>query len=179
LNLLQLAPGVGDQRAGIIFAARQRARDRDHPHFWIAERPEPPVRRGLKTVEAGLVKYLVLHAHQHDFGGIHHRAAADRDDQIGARVFRMLRRLHHHLARGVLRNPVEARRIAIAETLADFFNLIGLGVQRPADDQVDAPGVEAFGLLAQRLGRGLAVDDRFHRRILIDARGPHGQLPGS
>jgi len=54
---------------------------------------------------------------------------------------------HHYLARGVLRDAIEGGGIAIAKRLADLFDLIGFGVEGTAGDQIDAPGVEALGLI--------------------------------
>jgi hypothetical protein len=53
-----------------------------------------------------LLEDFVLHAHQHDLGGIDHRAAADRNHQISLGVLGVLRNLDHDLAAGVLRDSV-------------------------------------------------------------------------
>ena len=172
-DLLQLAAGVGHQRAGIILAARQRARDRDHADFRVAKPAKTPLRRGLETVEPVLIEDLVLHAHQDDLCRIHHRAATDRDDEVGAGLLRFASDLHHRFARGVLRNAVEGRGTSLAKRLPYPLDFVGLGVQRPACDQENAARVQPLGLLAQRLGRGLAIDDLIHRRELVAACGPH------
>jgi hypothetical protein len=167
---------VGHQRSGIVFAARQRARDRNHANLRVAKRAEAPLGRRLKTVETILIKNLVLHAHQDDLGCIHHGAAADRNDEVGLCVFRLRCRLHHHLPRGVLRYAIERTCMPIAEVSAKLFDLIRLGVQRPARNQENPSCAETLGLLAKRLGRRLAVDDPFHRRVLVTSRGLHDQL---
>jgi len=54
------------------------------------------------------------------------------------------------------------------------------GAPPPQDSYIrvlSSSPIEAFGLLAKRLGGGLAVDDRIHCRILVAARGSHVSLP--
>ncbi len=136
--LFQLAAGIGDQRAGIVFAARQRAGNRDHPHLRRAERADAPLRRGLETVEAILLEDLVLHAHQHDLCGIDHRTTTDRYNQISFGVLGLPGHVDHHLAGGVLWDAVEGPGMTIAQRLADVLDLFGGGVEGTADNEIDA-----------------------------------------
>src|SRR5262249_53847046 len=124
-----------------------------------------------------LLEDLVLHAHQHDLRRINHRAAADRDHQIGPGVAGLLRGLHHHLARRMLRDAVEGRGVAIAERFSDLLDLVGRGVQRPADNQGDALPAEPFALLAHRLSGLLAIDPGFHGGGWLTGRGADAFTP--
>ena len=175
-DLLQLAAGVGHQRAGIIFAARQRTRDRDHANLGVAKSAKAPLRRRLKSVEAILIEDLVLHAHQDHLRRIHHRAAADRDDEIGAGLLGFASCSHHDFPRRVLRDAIKRAGISVAERRPQLLDLVGLGVKCSARDQEDAAGVKALGLLAQRLGRRLAIDHLVHRGELVAAGGLHVSL---
>jgi len=58
--LFQLAARIGDQRAGIILAARQRAGDRDHADLGSAELTEAPLRRCLEAVDAAKIVLMCI-----------------------------------------------------------------------------------------------------------------------
>ena len=119
---------------------------------------------------------LVLHAHQDDLRCIHHRAAADRDDEIGAGLFGFASCSDHDFPRRVLRDAIKRAGISLAERRPQLLDLVGLGVKCSARDQEDAAGVKALGLLAQRLGRRLAIDHLLHWGELVAAGGLHVSL---
>src|SRR5262249_43218767 len=117
-----------------------------------------------------------LHAHQYDLRGIDRRATADRNHQIGFRVLGLPRNPDHRFAGGVLRDTVEGLDVTVTKRRADPLDLVSCGVERAARNNIDAFGSEALGLLAQRLRRRLAIDHRFHCRVLIASRLQHGPL---
>jgi hypothetical protein len=58
----------------------------------------------------------------------------------------------------VLRNPIEGRCMFVAERTPDFLDLVGLGIQGPADDKEDAVCFEPLRLFVDGFGRGFAID---------------------
>ena len=116
-------------------------------------------------------------AHQDDLGRIDDRSTSDSDDQIRFRLCGLRRCRNRRCTRRMLRDAVERTGISAAQRVADFLDLIGLRVQRFADDQEDALGITFLGLLAQRLARWLSEDHLIHRRILMKADFCHANSP--
>ena len=178
--LLQLPARIRNQRSGVVLATRERARDRDHPHLRRAKwtGPRPLGRRNqFESIEARFVGDTVFKAHQDDLGRIDDRSASHSDDQIRLRLCDLRRGRNRRRTCRMLRDAVERTGISAAQRVANLLDLIGLRVQRSADDQEDALGITFLGLLAQRLARRLSEDHLIHRRILMKADFRHANSP--
>ena len=103
---------------------------------------------------------IVGEAELHRLGAIGDRAAADRDNQVGARLACALGCSDHRVTRRVRRHPVEYAGAAIAESAADFLHLVGLATQGAADHQEHALSV--LRLFGDRLRGGDAEQHLFH-----------------
>jgi hypothetical protein len=164
----------------VILSTRECAGDRDHPHLRSAKWTWPRTigrRDQFESIEAGFVGDIVFKAHQHDLGRIDDGSASHGDDQIRFRFCGVRGCLHCRRSRRMLRDAVEGAGISATQRLADLFDLVGLRVQRSADNEEDALGVAPFGLLAQSLARWLAEDHLIHRRILMKADFCHANSP--
>src|SRR5947207_1583825 len=178
--LLQLPARVRNQRSGVIFSARECARDRDHPHLRSAKWTGPRSlggRNHFESIEAGFVRDTVFKAHQDDLGRIDNRSASHGDDQIRLRLYGVRGCLYRRRPRRMLRDAVEGTGISAAQRVADLLDLVGFRIQRSADDEKDAFGITLLGLLAQSLARRLSKDHLIHRRILMKTDFRHAHSP--
>ena len=166
--LLDVAPGVGAAGAGRELARRQGRRDGDHAHPRRLDLG-PPRRavgsdRGAVIVELLGRGHPVAEAQAHHLRRIGDRAAANRDDQIGAGLARRVGRGDDIAARGMRADLRANAGKAVAEHLPQPVDIIGLTSQGAARQHKDGARVEPVDLLRQRLGVGLPEDDAFHCR---------------
>jgi len=126
-----------------------------------AERAVRPRHRPVIVERLGIAD-VVGETELHRLGAVSHRAAADRRDQIGANLARHRGGFDDGMARRVRRHVVEHAGAAVAERSPHLGDLVGLTVQRAADHQEDALGLNAARLFGDRLRGRLAEGHRLH-----------------
>ena len=117
------------------------------------------------AVDAVDIVDAVGEAELHGLGAVGDRAAADRDDQVGARLARRVGRGDHRLPRRMRRHGVEQAGAAGTEGMSDPCDFVGLTVQRAGDHQEGSLRSQPVHLRDNGLGRRMAEHDLLDRAV--------------
>jgi hypothetical protein len=152
-SLFDLGMFIGDPGNGAELAAGNRGGHTDLAHrWWIQLRDATLV--GTDPVDILDASDIVGEADLHRLGAVGDRAAADGDDEIGARGAGLLGRRDHGGARRMRRHCIERADATRTQRRLDFRDLVCFAVQRAADHQEGAVAPEAIDLRHDRLGGG-------------------------
>jgi hypothetical protein len=160
-SLLDLGVFVGDPGNGAEFAAGNRGGYADLTHrWWIQLRDATLV--GADPVDILDAPDVIGEADLHRLGAVGDRAAADRDDEVGAGGAGLLGGCDHGGARRMRRHGIERADATRAQRRLDFRDLVGSAVQCAADHQEGADDAEAVDLRHDRLGGGGSENHLVH-----------------
>ena len=160
-HFLDLAALLGDAGDRAELAAGNRGRHADLAHGRrIHWRRDAPGRPDPVDVVGGA--NVIGKAKLHRLGAVRDRAAADRDDEVGAGAARLLGGGNDGRARRVRRHRIEGADAAGPERFPDLVDLVGGPVERAADHQEGAVRAQAVHLAYDRLGGGAAEHDLVH-----------------